>query len=127
MPAQSRRRSPDAMTELNLILLGPPGAGKGTQASTLVEDFSLPYIATGDILRAAMKDGTDLGKEAKKYVEAGELGAGDIIGGGVAEGPHRGDTPDGVILDGLPPAIPPAQGPGGGPGGEGGDPTPAPP
>jgi adenylate kinase len=52
------------MTELNLILLGPPGAGKGTQAERLQEDFPLAYVATGDMLRQAVKDGTDLGKEA---------------------------------------------------------------
>lgn len=97
------------MSELNLILLGPPGAGKGTQASTLVEDFSLPYIATGDILRAAMKDGTDLGKEAKKYVEAGELVPDDVIVGVVAERLHGDDTRDGFILDGFPRTLPQAQ------------------
>jgi adenylate kinase len=97
------------MTELNLILLGPPGAGKGTQASTLVEDFGLPYIATGDILRAAMKDGTDLGKEAKKYVEAGELVPDDVIVGVVAERLHADDTRDGFILDGFPRTIPQAE------------------
>ena len=97
------------MSELNLILLGPPGAGKGTQASTLVEDFSLPYIATGDILRAAMKDGTDLGKEAKKYVEAGELVPDDVIVGVVAERLHGDDTRDGFILDGFPRTIPQAE------------------
>jgi adenylate kinase len=97
------------MSELNLILLGPPGAGKGTQASTLVEDFSLPYIATGDILRAAMKGGTDLGKEAKKYVEAGELVPDDVIVGVVAERLHGDDTRDGFILDGFPRTIPQAE------------------
>ena len=61
------------MSELNLILLGPPGAGKGTQAERLTEDFGLPYIATGDILREAVADGTELGKQAKSYMDAGEL------------------------------------------------------
>jgi len=97
------------MSELNLILLGPPGAGKGTQASTLVEDFGLPYIATGDILRAAMKEGTDLGNEAKKYVEAGELVPDDVIVGVVAERLHADDTRDGFILDGFPRTIPQAE------------------
>jgi adenylate kinase len=97
------------MSELNLILLGPPGAGKGTQASTLVEDFGLPYIATGDILRAAMKEGTDLGNEAKKYVEAGELVPDDVIVGVVAERLRADDTGDGFILDGFPRTIPQAE------------------
>src|SRR3954452_16301157 len=109
MPAQSRRRSPDAMTELNFILLGPPGAGKGTQASTLVEDISMPYIATGDILRAAMKDGTDLGKEAKKYVDAGEPVPDDVIGRVVAERLPADDHRAGFILDGCPRTIPQAE------------------
>jgi adenylate kinase len=97
------------MSELNLILLGPPGAGKGTQASTLVEEFDLPYIATGDILRAAMKEGTGLGKEAKKYVEAGDLVPDDVIVGVVAERLHADDTRDGFILDGFPRTIPQAE------------------
>ena len=58
------------MAELNLILLGPPGAGKGTQATRLTEDFGLPHIATGDILRAAVTAQTPLGKEAKRYMDA---------------------------------------------------------
>ncbi len=61
------------MAELNLILLGPPGAGKGTQAERLTEDFHLPYIATGNMLREAVAAGTPLGVEAKRYMDAGEL------------------------------------------------------
>ena len=67
------------MSELNLVLLGPPGAGKGTQAERLVTDFDLPYYATGDILRAAVKDETELGKEAKGYMDRGELVPDDLI------------------------------------------------
>src|SRR5437660_429954 len=67
------------MSELNLILLGPPGAGKGTQAERLVDDFDLPYYATGDILRAAVKEGTELGKEAKSYMDRGDLVPDELI------------------------------------------------
>jgi adenylate kinase len=90
------------MSELNLILLGPPGAGKGTQAERLVEDFDLPYYATGDILRAAVKEGTDLGKEAKEYMDRGDLVPDDLICRVIME---RIDTPeaaDGFLLDGFP-------------------------
>src|SRR5438270_1957209 len=90
------------MSELNLILLGPPGAGKGTQAERLVEDFDLPYFATGDILRAAVKEGTDLGKEAKEYMDRGDLVPDDLICRVIME---RIDTPeaeDGFLLDGFP-------------------------
>ena len=67
------------MSELNLILLGPPGAGKGTQAARLTEDFHLPYIATGDMLRGAVKEGTPLGKQAKEYMDRGDLVPDDVI------------------------------------------------
>ena len=67
------------MSELNLILLGPPGAGKGTQAERLVDDFDLPYYATGDILRQAVKDETELGREAKEYMDRGDLVPDDLI------------------------------------------------
>src|SRR5947209_17701227 len=90
------------MSELNLILLGPPGAGKGTQAERLVEDFDLPYYATGDILRAAVKEGTELGKEAKEYMDRGDLVPDDLICRVIME---RIDTPEAegdFLLDGLP-------------------------
>jgi adenylate kinase len=90
------------MSELNLILLGPPGAGKGTQAERLVEDFDLPYYATGDILRAAVKEGSELGKEAKEYMDRGDLVPDDVICRVIME---RIDTPeaeDGFLLDGFP-------------------------
>jgi adenylate kinase len=90
------------VSELNLILMGPPGAGKGTQAERLVDDFDLPYYATGDILRAAIAEGTELGKEAQPVVEAGDLVPDELMIGVIME---RFDTPeaeDGFILDGFP-------------------------
>jgi adenylate kinase len=90
------------VSELNLILMGPPGAGKGTQAERLVDDFDLPYYATGDILRAAISEGTELGKEAQPIVESGDLVPDELMIGVIME---RIDTPeaeDGFILDGFP-------------------------
>ena len=81
------------MPELNLILLGPPGAGKGTQAERLVDDFDLPYYATGDILRAAVKDGTELGKKAKEYMDRGDLVPDELICDVIME---QLDTPEAV-------------------------------
>ncbi len=90
------------MSELNLILLGPPGAGKGTQAERLVDDFGLPHISTGDILRAQVADGTELGREAKRYMDAGELVPDDVIIGMIIERLSSGDARDGFLLDGFP-------------------------
>ena len=90
------------MSELNLILLGPPGAGKGTQAERLQDDFPLAYVATGDILRAAVAQGTDLGKEAKKYMDRGELVPDDVIIGVILDRLAQSDTADGFLLDGFP-------------------------
>ena len=73
------------MSELNLVLLGPPGSGKGTQGERLQEDFHLPYYATGDILRAAVRDETELGKEAKEYMDRGDLVPDEVIIGVIAE------------------------------------------
>jgi adenylate kinase len=89
------------MSELNLILLGPPGAGKGTQAERLQEDFPLAYVATGDILRQAVADETDLGREAKAYMDRGELVPDDVIIGVILER-LAGDSDDGFLLDGFP-------------------------
>jgi adenylate kinase len=91
--------------ELNLILIGPPGAGKGTQAERLVDDFDLPYYATGDILRAAIEEGSELGTKAKEYVDRGDLVPDEVICDVIME---RIDTPeaeDGFILDGFPRTI----------------------
>jgi adenylate kinase len=90
------------VSELNLILFGPPGAGKGTQADRLRRDFQLPYIATGDMLRANVKDETDLGKEAKKYMDAGDLVPDDVIVKMARERLQEEDAQDGFILDGFP-------------------------
>jgi adenylate kinase len=90
------------VSELNLILVGPPGAGKGTQAEKLTEDFGLPYLATGNILRAAVADGTELGKKAKAYMDAGDLVPDDLIVDVLLEALAREDTSDGFLLDGFP-------------------------
>jgi adenylate kinase len=88
--------------ELNLILLGPPGAGKGTQADRLHEDFSLPHISTGDMLRAQVADGSELGNEAKRYMDAGELVPDEVIVGMITERVAAPDASDGFLLDGFP-------------------------
>ena len=90
------------MSELNLILLGPPGAGKGTQAERLVGDFDLPYYATGDILRAAVKEQSDLGKEAKAYMDKGDLVPDDLICKVIVERVDSPEAADGFLLDGFP-------------------------
>ena len=90
------------MSELNLILLGPPGSGKGTQGERLQADFRLPYYATGDILRAAVRDGTDLGREAKEYMDRGDLVPDEVIIGVIAERIESPEAADGFILDGFP-------------------------
>ena len=90
------------MTELNLILLGPPGAGKGTQAERLVEDFGLPYIATGNLLREAVREETELGLKAKEYMDRGDLVPDDLIIAMILEFLESQDTTNGFILDGFP-------------------------
>lgn len=93
------------MAELNLVLMGPPGAGKGTQAERLVDDFDLPYYATGDILRAAVKEGSDLGKEAKSYMDEGDLVPDELICRVIMERLDSGEAEDGFLLDGFPRTI----------------------
>jgi adenylate kinase len=90
------------MSELNLILLGPPGSGKGTQGERLQEDFRLPYYATGDILRGAVKDGTELGRTAKEYMDRGDLVPDEVIIGVIGERVEDPEAADGFILDGFP-------------------------
>jgi adenylate kinase len=89
------------MSELNLILIGPPGAGKGTQAERLQEDFDLPYLATGDMMRSALKEDSDLGREVKGYVEKGDL-VPDAIVCKVLMARLDDEGDDGFILDGFP-------------------------
>src|SRR5262245_38526915 len=90
------------VSELNLILLGPPGAGKGTQSERLREDFDLAYIATGDILRKAVADKTELGKKAKQYMDDGDLVPDDVIIGVILEEVEGDAAADGFLLDGFP-------------------------
>jgi adenylate kinase len=96
------RESIHAVSELNLILLGPPGAGKGTQAERLTDDFRLPHISTGDILRAAVAEGTALGATAKEFMDAGELVPDGVIIGVILERLLDDDARDGFLLDGFP-------------------------
>jgi adenylate kinase len=93
------------VSELNLILFGPPGAGKGTQAERLRTDFRLPYIATGEMLRQNVKDGTELGNKAQAYMDKGELVPDDLIVEMAAERLQEEDALDGFILDGFPRTI----------------------
>ena len=90
------------MSELNLVLLGPPGSGKGTQGERLQEDLRLPYYATGDILRAAVRDGTDLGKQAREYMDRGDLVPDEVMVGLIAERVADAEAADGFILYGFP-------------------------
>jgi adenylate kinase len=97
------------MPELNLVLLGPPGSGKGTQGERLQEDFRLPYYATGDILRAAVREGTELGTEAKGYMDRGDLVPDEVMVGIIAERVASDEAGDGFVLDGFPRTIPQAE------------------
>lgn len=87
---------------MNIVLLGAPGAGKGTQAAKLVEKYGFAHISTGDMLRAAVKNQTPLGLEAKKYMDAGDLVPDEVVIGLVKERLQDADTANGFILDGFP-------------------------
>ena len=94
---------------MNIILMGAPGAGKGTQAAKISEKYSIPQIATGDILRAAIKNGTELGKEAKSYIDAGQLVPDAVVIGIIKECLDSDACKNGFILDGFPRSIPQAE------------------
>lgn len=94
---------------MRVILLGPPGAGKGTQAVRIAETFDIPHISTGDILRANVRDGTELGRAAKRYMDAGDLVPDDVIMGMVSERLDADDAKQGFLFDGFPRTVPQAQ------------------
>lgn len=94
---------------MRLILLGPPGAGKGTQAEVLTQKLNIPAISTGNILRAAVKNGTPIGLKAKEYMDAGKLVPDEVIIGVISERLEDADCANGFILDGVPRTIPQAE------------------
>ena len=94
---------------MNLIFLGPPGAGKGTMAQLLMADAGIPQISTGDMLRQAMKAGTEMGLSAKRYIEAGELVPDEVVIGIVKDRLQAEDCKNGYILDGFPRTVPQAE------------------
>ncbi len=94
---------------MNIILLGAPGAGKGTQAAVLSEHYNIPTISTGNIIREALRTGTEMGKKAKSYMDAGQLVPDEVVIGIVKERLAQEDCQDGFILDGFPRTIPQAE------------------
>jgi adenylate kinase len=94
---------------MRLMMLGPPGAGKGTIAKRLVEKYGLPQLSTGDLLRAAVAEGTELGTKAKTYMDAGELVPDEVVIGLIAERLKQDDCTSGFILDGFPRTLPQAE------------------
>ena len=94
---------------MNVILLGAPGAGKGTQAEVIAEHLSIPTISTGNIIREALKSGTEMGRKAKEYMDAGKLVPDDIVIGIIQERLAQPDCAGGFILDGFPRTIPQAE------------------
>ena len=94
---------------MKMILLGAPGAGKGTQSARISEKYGIPAIATGDILRAAIKEGTELGKSAKSYIDAGKLVPDEVVIGIIRDKLNSDACRNGFILDGFPRSIPQAE------------------
>jgi adenylate kinase len=94
---------------MDFIFLGPPGSGKGTQASRICRELNILHLSTGDILREAVKNGTDLGHEAKKYMDAGDLVPDKVIVGLIEDKLHAGELENGFILDGFPRTVPQAE------------------
>ena len=97
------------MSQFNLVLLGPPGAGKGTQAGRIVAEYGIPHVSTGDILRGAVKNQTAMGLEAKRYMDAGNLVPDSVVIGIVKDRLQEGDTSKGFLMDGFPRTIPQAE------------------
>lgn len=94
---------------MKIIMLGAPGAGKGTQAKKVAKKYNIPHISTGDIFRANIKEGTELGRRAKEYMDKGELVPDDITIGMLLDRIHKADCKDGFVLDGFPRTIPQAK------------------
>ena len=94
---------------MNLILLGAPGAGKGTQAEIICEKLSIPAISTGNIIREAIKNGTEVGLKAKSYIDSGDLVPDEVVIGLIKERLDKDDCANGFILDGFPRTIPQAE------------------
>lgn len=97
------------MKKLNMIIMGPPGAGKGTQAKKIIAKYNIPHISTGDMFREAMEEGTPLGLLAKKYINDGHLVPDDVTIGLVKERLSKDDCANGYLLDGFPRTIPQAE------------------
>jgi adenylate kinase len=97
------------MSAMRLVLLGPPGAGKGTQAERFAKEQGIPHISTGDILRRAVSEGTPLGKKARVHLDAGTLVPDDVITGVVSDRLESADCRTGFLLDGFPRTVPQAQ------------------
>ncbi|MFA5384257.1 MAG: adenylate kinase [Eubacteriales bacterium] len=94
---------------MNLLIMGPPGAGKGTQAEVLVKELSITHISTGDMFRNAIKEGTEMGKKAKEYMDRGELVPDEVVVGMVKERLAMSDCAKGFLLDGFPRTLPQAE------------------